>query len=65
MTARTIVSLSGAFGLLSLGKAIGSRGDAFAEASTRLGYHLSALALVLGALALFIYAGLSAFRRGR
>ena len=63
MNARTIISLSAGFGLLSASKAVEAHGDAFKEASSRLTWHLSALVLLVFAGGLFIHAGLSAFRR--
>ena len=63
MNSRTVLSLAAAFGLMSVSKAMSAQGDVYAEAATRLTYHLSALGLLLGALGLFIYAGVSAFRR--
>jgi hypothetical protein len=70
MNAKTLTALASGFGLLPVSRALAARGDAlpFAEAgvsSGRLTWHLLALLVLLAALAAFIYAGLSAFRRSR
>ena len=65
MNAKAIVSLAVAFGLLVVSKSVERRGDLLSLADGRLTWHLVALALLLGALGCFIYAGMSLFSRNR
>ena len=65
MNAKAIVSLAIAFDLLVASKSVERRGDLLSLADGRLTWHLVALALLVGALGCFIYAGMSAFRRNQ
>jgi hypothetical protein len=70
MNFRPVLLLAIAVGLYFAGHALELRGDAAPIGANgvspeRAGYHFAALVLLLGALGCFIYAGVSAFRKGR
>jgi hypothetical protein len=70
MNFKPILFLAIAIGLWFVSHSLELRGDAAPMSdggvfSERAGYHIAALALLLGALGCFIYAGVSAFRRWR
>ena len=70
MKLKPLIFFALAFGLMALGRSLELQGDAapFGEngvSPERAKYHLMALVAVLGALALFIAAGVSIFRSWR
>jgi hypothetical protein len=70
MNFKPMLFLAIAIGLYFTSHSLELRGDAApmsdgGVSSERAVYHLAALVLLLGALASFIYAGVSAFRKGR
>jgi hypothetical protein len=70
MNFKSLLFLAIAIGLYFTAHSLDLRGDAAPFGANgvspeRAKYHLAALVLMLGALGCFIYAGVSAFRRGR
>jgi hypothetical protein len=70
MRFRSMLFLAIAFGLSYASHDLELRGDAApfvpgGISPERAEYHIAALVLLLGAIGCFIYAGISAFRRGR
>ena len=70
MNFRAMLFLGIAFGLMAVSHGVELQGDAAPLASEgvspeRLGYHLMALFLLLGALGCFVYAGVSLVRGRR
>lgn len=68
MNLRSMLFLAIAIGLWALSRSLELHGDIAplpgkGVATERLQYHLMALVALLGALAAFVYAGVSAFRR--
>ncbi len=65
MNIKIIILLAIGVGLKTVSHSLELQGDLASVASERLTYHLSALVMLLGAAACFIYAGLGIFRSFR